>query len=136
MMCRQIGSILYRIIDTGIFILCLPFYAVAIPLIALHDRAVIRFRKVRMGMEITHWPACDQREDLRVVDISRLGEGLVGVQRREWNVLHHHRRSLPEPPFYDVVEYCSIRRFWLGSDRCGVHESISSDSHRLIRKVN
>lgn len=133
---RQIGSILYRIIDTGIFILCLPFYAVAIPLIALHDRAVIRFRKVRLGLEITHWPACDQREDLRVVDVSRLGEGLVGVQRREWNVLHQHRLSLPEPPFSNSVEFCNIRRFWLGSDRRGVHDSVAPDSDRRLRKVN
>ena len=67
-MWRQIGGILYRVIDTGIFALCLPFYAVAIPLIALHDRTLIRFGKVRLGLEITHWPACDQREDLRVVE--------------------------------------------------------------------
>ena len=122
-MCRRIGSILYRVVDTGIFVLCLPFYPVAILLIALQDWAVPRFGKVRLGLEITHWPACDQREDLRVVDISRLGEGLVGVQRREWNVLHHHRLNLPHPPFCDAVEFCSTRRFWLGSDRRSVLRS-------------
>lgn len=98
------------IVDTMILIICLPFYAVVIPAIALHGAIIIR-RRIRLGHEVSHWPALDIREDLRVVDVSRVANGQVGVQRRVWNVM---RFEGPPPPYPETVEYCTIREFWLG----------------------
>ncbi len=81
---------IYKIIDTAVFIICIPFYAIAIPLILLSNAMKLR-RKVYIGLEVTHWRTPDHREDLRVVDLSRLEEGLVGVHSRSWNVLHAPR---------------------------------------------
>ena len=109
--------ILYHIVDGTILILCLPFYAVAIPAVIICELAVVRLRKVRRGKIRVHWPAPDVREDLRVVDLRRLGEGLVGVRRRRWNVLYHCRDEMPPPSFSDQVESCTVAEFWLGPNR-------------------
>ena len=78
----RIGRAAYAVVDNAVLILCLPFYAVALPLIAMYEVVAPRVRKVRLGLEVCHWQAPDVREDLRVVDVSRLGEGVVGVRRR------------------------------------------------------
>ena len=108
----DVGRLLYRIVDTAIVVICLPAYAVLLPLAAAHAWVAPRLRRVRMGMEVSHWPAHDQREDLCVVDISRLSDHLVGVRRRTWNVLH--RRGLPPPPYDDAVEFWPVADFRLG----------------------
>ena len=58
---------LYRVVDTVVVIVCLPFYAVVTPLI-LVDQWFRQRRKVRVGVEVTHWPLRDVREDFLVVD--------------------------------------------------------------------
>jgi hypothetical protein len=105
--------LLYKIVDSVILLLCLPFYAVAVPLIALHQFIVLRVCWVRPGQDVTHWPKPDVREDLRVVDVSRIGEGLVGVQRRTWNVLYDRT----PPPYSQAVQYCTLAEFWFGNAR-------------------
>ncbi len=107
------GHLAYKIVDTAILILCLPFYAVFVPLIAAYQAIAIRSREVRLGQRIRRWSEPDVEEELRVVDISRLADGLVGVQRRTWNVLYGET----EPAFSESVEFCSIGEFWFGSSR-------------------
>lgn len=101
--------LLYNVADRLIFVICLPFYAVAIPL-ALVFEWLIQMRPVRLGQHVVHWPAKDIREDYLVVDVSRIHEGLVGIQRRRWGILGW-RGELPV--FSDTVEFISIRRFWV-----------------------
>lgn len=100
----------YRIMDTVILVLCLPFYAVVIPWAWVHDRLRQR-RRVRLGQEVTHWPLRDVREDYVVVDVSRQDEGLVGICRRRWNLLG--RRGQSAPPYREQVEYIRRERFWV-----------------------
>ena len=107
------GRALYKFVDTTIFILCLPFYAVAVPAWLLIEFTVPRVRNVRLGKVLQRWQRPDVREELRVVDVSRLDEGLVGVQRRVWNVLYGES----PPPFPEAVEYCTVGEFWFGNLR-------------------
>ena len=124
-MCR----VLYKIVDTVILILCLPFYAVAVPVLALYEVIVPRVRRVRVGLEVCHWPAPDVREDLLVVDVSWLNKGLVGVRRRVWNVLY--ARGAAPPPYPEAVEYCTVSDFWLGPARL-----LKRRSSRLVRRAD
>ena len=107
------GRALYKIVDTTILILCLPLYAVVVPVWLLIEFTVLRVRKVRLSKVIQRWQRPDVREELRVVDFSRLDEGLAGVQRRVWNVLY---RKTP-PAFPEAVDYCTVRVFWFGDLR-------------------
>jgi hypothetical protein len=107
------GRLLYKIVDTVILVLCLPFYAVVVPLFAIHQAIAIRTREVRPGQQIRRWSRPDVQEELRVVDVSRLDDGLVGVQRRSWNVLYGET----EPAFPESVEFCTLCEFWFGSTR-------------------
>ena len=107
------GRLVYKIVDTVILILCLPFYAVFVPLIAAHQAIAVRTREVRLGRQIRRWSKPDIQEELRVVYTSRLADGLVGVQRRTWNVLYGES----EPPFPDSVEFCTTGAFWFGSSQ-------------------
>jgi|GEM_PF-5730963 len=97
----------YVAVDRLIVLLCLPFYLIAMPLLYLHQRIKLR-RKVRVGLEVTHWPVRDLREDYQVVDTSRIPEQLVGIRRRQWDP-----RSPSAPPFSDDVEYIPVARFWV-----------------------
>ena len=108
------GRLLYRVVDTIIVTLCLPFYAVAVPLMRLHDWAVPRFRRVQLGIEVSHCPALDVREDLLVADVSQLVAGRVGVRRRTWHLLGHSRSSKRPPPYGEAVEFWPVAEFWLG----------------------
>ena len=107
------GRLLYKIVDATIVVLCLPFYAIVLPLIAAHQAIAVRTREVRLGQQVRRWSRPDVEEELRVVDVSRLEDGLVGVQRRTWNVLYGEK----EPAFPDVVEFCTLGDFWFGSSR-------------------
>ncbi|MBC7772707.1 MAG: hypothetical protein H7210_09460 [Pyrinomonadaceae bacterium] len=103
-------KVLYTIVDTLILLICLPFYAIAVPALLLWEW-VLQRRSVRLGMETTHWPGFDLREDSIVVDVSRVDEGLVGIRRRRWGVYG----GGPMPPYPDTVEYISLRSFWVPS---------------------
>lgn len=98
----------YRVSDMIIVVLCIPFYVVVIPLIRLHEWWSRR-RSVRLGLEITHWPAHDRREDYLVADVSRVREGLVGIRRRTFNV----RDVAERPPYPAEIEYIPVPRFWV-----------------------
>jgi hypothetical protein len=99
----------YKVIDTLILILCLPFYAIFVPLLALYQWRRQR-RPVHVGLELTDWPSPDNRVDTCVVDASRVSEGLVGVRRRRWNVLHTGPLA---PPYPDAVEYITLKELWV-----------------------
>jgi hypothetical protein len=99
---------LSTLVDVPILVLCLPFYAVAIPAMRLVDWRRAR-RPIHVGLEINSWYARDIREDRVAIDLSRLSEGLVGVKRRRWCVL---RYVGPPPPYPDRVQYISRREFW------------------------
>ncbi len=98
----------YRVIDTAILIVCLPFYAVVTPLI-LAEEWFRQRRRVRVGFEVTYWPAHDVREDFIVVDVSRASEGFVGIRRRRWGLLG----SDGPPPYAAAVEFIPVARFWV-----------------------
>jgi hypothetical protein len=51
-----------------------------------------------VGKEIIHWPAKGIREDIVVVDLSRIADELIGVKRRPYGM----------PEFPDGTEYCSV----------------------------
>lgn len=108
---RRTGRVLYNIIDIIVVILCLPFYAVVVPLRVLYEMITVRVGKIRLGAEAFHWIDRERRQDLLVVDISRIDDGVVGVRRRMY-----FRGSVP-PPFDDAIEYCTISEFWLGPNR-------------------
>ena len=99
---------LHKLIDTLIFVVCIPFYAVFIPF-ALACEWLMQKRPVRLGQQVVHWPAKDLREDYLVADISRLNEGLVGVKRRRWGTFGGNN----PPPFPEAVEFMSLPRFWV-----------------------
>ena len=105
---KTVGRIIYRVFDTAIVILCLPFYAVVTPIMLAEQWARQRHR-VRIGLEVTHWPARDLREDYVVVDTSRVSEGLVGIRRRKWGVLG----TTEFPPYGQTVEFIAVARFWV-----------------------
>ena len=107
------GRVFHKIVDTVVLIFCLPLYAVVVPLMMSYQFIVPRVRHVRIGHQQCRWQKPDVREELRVVDISRLDLGLVGVQRRIWNVLYHQIA----PPFPESVEYCTLSEFWFGNSR-------------------
>jgi hypothetical protein len=65
----------------------------------------LKERTLREGVCLVRWPAKDLREDIRIVDLSRLSEHVVGVQKRRYCVLH---RTEPPPQFGDV-EYVLSR---------------------------
>jgi len=94
--------------ETLIVVLCLPFYAVAVPAFVTFEW-LIQKRRVRPGLEITHWPAKGVREDYLVVDVSRTTEGVVGIRRRRWGV----RGAASPPPYPQEVEFISVKRFWV-----------------------
>ena len=98
----------YKIADAVILVICLPFYALAIPLVLAHDW-LMRRRGVRLGQGVTHFPARDVREDYIVVDVSRLQEGLVGIRRRTWYL----RGGREAPPFSEDIEYIRRDEFWV-----------------------
>ena len=100
---------LYKLVDTIIVVLCLPFYLIAIPVLFLYQWLLQR-RGVRLGLEVTHWPAKGIREDCLVVDVSRVGEGIVGIRRRRWGVFGSGGSP---PPYPDAVEYIRINRYWV-----------------------
>lgn len=98
----------YRVVDTIVVVLCIPFYVVVTPLILLHEWWSQR-RPVRLGLEITHWPARDLREDYLVADVSRTAEGLVGIRRRCFGTLG----ATEVPPYPEEVENIPVARFWV-----------------------
>lgn len=54
---------------------------------------------------IVRWPAKDLREDVLVVDVSRLTEDQVGVRRRRNGVFG---RVGPPPAYPDEVEFVEL----------------------------
>jgi hypothetical protein len=108
---RRTERILYNLFDVIIIILCLPFYAVVVPIRVLYEMIIVRVSKIRPGAEISHWINRERRQELLVVDISRIDDGVVGVRRRVY-----WRNSKP-PPFDDAIEYCTISEFWFGPNR-------------------
>lgn len=104
------GRILYRIIDGVVLTFCLPFYLVVIPIALLYQLCKPRICKLRPGQIVRRWQRPDVLEELRVIDVSRLDQGVVGFQQRSWNVL----RGESAPDFPETVEHCSLGEFWFG----------------------
>ena len=99
----------YNVVDTLVFVLCLPFYAIFVPILLI-EQWLRQKRRVRLGLEVTHWPARDVREDYLVVDVSRMDEGLVGIRRRLFSPLW--KRGSP-PPYDEEIVYIRRERFWV-----------------------
>ncbi|WP_425615835.1 hypothetical protein NA78x_005767 [Anatilimnocola sp. NA78] len=101
-----------RILEAIVLVICFPFYAVAIPFMLLYEWIVPRVRKVSLGLQLRRWVKPDVLEEIQAVDVSRLADGLVGVVRRQWNVLYHK----DPPAFPQEIEFCTISYFWLGHE--------------------
>lgn len=79
------------------------------PIVLLYRFITIR-RKIYVGLEVQHSIALDIVRELRVVDVSRLDDGFVGIQSRE-RISHTSDNA---PPHSDDVEYWSTKEFWFG----------------------
>lgn len=99
---------LYRVVDTVVVIVCLPFYAVVAPLMLLGEWFRQR-RKVRVGLEVTHWPLMDVREDFL---ISRCLASRRGVR---WHPPSQVGSAWPRKraPYDSAVEFIPVPRFWV-----------------------
>jgi hypothetical protein len=58
-----------------------------------------------LGKEFNRIRGPDRRDDLLVVDLSRIEEDLVGVRRRVWYLLGHKG---PFPEFGLEIEYVNL----------------------------
>ena len=106
------GKSLYLAFDLVVFAVCVPFYVVAVPLICLLEW-IAQQRPVRLGLEISHCPGRDWREDYLVVDVSRVKEGLVGVRQRSFCTMN--RGGHGAPPYSETIDFIRIERFWVPS---------------------
>jgi hypothetical protein len=92
---------LYKAVDTVILVICLPFYALFVPLYLVGKRVsqidVIRQwywrRTYREGTEVSRFIACDIRRDVQVIDASKIGQGIITARTRTWNVLYARRHA-------------------------------------------
>ena len=64
----------------------------------------LKTRRLCEGQVIVHWPLTDVREDVLVVDLSRLNENVVGVKRRTYGVM----LRVQPPPYPEEVEYVGM----------------------------
>lgn len=106
----KVGSRLYTVVDTLVVILCLPFYAVLFPCVAVYQFAAVKRRLIHVGTTATHLSGLEIKKELRVVDVSRLSQGVVGYQKRD--VFLRDREIVR--PFSDEIEYCTRGEFWFG----------------------
>ncbi len=65
----------------------------------------LKKRRLYPGKVLVRWPRKDLREDVEVVDLSRLDENLVGVRRRQYSLY----RPLDPPPA-GGVEFVEVDR--------------------------
>jgi hypothetical protein len=74
---------------------------------AKERRMFLWLKKWRLypGKVVVRWPLKDVREDILIVDLSRLQEHLVGVRRRRYGV---YRRSEPPPGYPAEVEFVDL----------------------------
>lgn len=105
-MARQ--SPLHVITEFTILAICLPLFAFLVPGVWIYERLLL-FRTIRVGTIVSHHPALDMREDRVVVDVSRLGEGLVGIKRRRQGMLG----TPPPSAWSEAVEFITVKEFWV-----------------------
>jgi hypothetical protein len=101
-------NFIVRLLELIILFLCLPFYLIAFPVIKISQYFKQR-KPIKLGMEAVRWPKRDLREDIKVVDLSRLHEGFVGVCKRRYNIL----RCKAIPPYGEQVIYITVADFWV-----------------------
>jgi hypothetical protein len=65
----------------------------------------LKKRRLYPGKVLVRRPAKDVREDVLVVDLSRLGEDLVGVRRRRYGV---YGLNDPPPEYPAEVEFIAL----------------------------
>ncbi|MFI4883214.1 MAG: hypothetical protein ACIAQU_11580 [Phycisphaerales bacterium JB064] len=106
---KWVGLAAYWTIEILVLVLAVPVMIALYPLFLLSEQLKIR-KRIYEGLEVTHWPARDAREDYKVADTSRLEEGLVGVHTRSFGCLY----NIEIPAFSDQIEFITIKQFWLG----------------------
>jgi hypothetical protein len=68
-------------------------------------------RKYRPGRVISRFLAPDVRQDVEVVDVSRIESGTISARVRTWNVLYTAKGLARQPPFSDIREI-EIKNLW------------------------
>ena len=104
----------YRVVDALIFIICLPFYAVALAVMLigkLVPRPMVerlrnwwRRRTFREGRVVSKFIARDVRRDIVVVSAARIDEGFITGRVRTTNVLYLSKGLIPESKFEEARE--------------------------------
>ncbi|GEM_PF-2005289 len=86
---------------------------------------------IHEGREITLWPGKDFREDILIVDCSKIKDNIVGVKRRMWGTFRflgdYSPASVPEYP--DKVEYVNVKDLFTPSSEEKVYEYFKADNN-------
>ncbi len=70
----------------------------------------LKKRSLREGKVIVRWPAKDIKEEVMIVDLSKLNDNLVGVKRRRYNMMNHPM----DPPSFGELEFLGLREVFEG----------------------
>lgn len=99
-----------KVVDTLIFIICLPLYALALPVMLVDKllprrlRNWWRRRTLREGRVVSQFIACDIRRDIWVVSAARIDDGLITGRVRTTNVLYVSKGLVPPSDFEEARE--------------------------------
>ena len=126
----------YKIVDTLIFIICLPVYAVVL-LVMLVGKLVPRplrnwwrRRTLREGRVFTHFIAHDVRRDILVVSAARIDEGLITARVRTTNVLYLSKGFVRQSEFEEARELRIDEMWsWTGESWGGLPDGTSIMDH-------
>lgn len=100
----------YRVVDTLVLIICLPLYALILPvmlagkLVPRRLRNWWRRRTLREGRVVSQYIACDVRRDILVVSAAGIDEGFITARVRTTNVLYLSKGLVPQPEFEEARE--------------------------------
>jgi len=131
----------YRVVDTLILIICLPFYAAAMAVMLVgrlcpHGlRNWWRRRTLREGRVVSQFIARDVRRDILVVSAARIDEGLITGRVRTTNVLYHSKGLIPQSEFEEARELRIDEMWrWTGNSWGGLPDGTSLLEHRRGRQ--
>ncbi|MEM8883355.1 MAG: hypothetical protein AAGD14_04760 [Planctomycetota bacterium] len=127
---------IYKVVDTIVFIICLPVYAVAFALMMLARLVPHRVRDgsrrfpLREGRVVSRFIARDVRRDILVVSTARIDEGYITGRVRTTNLLYQYRGLVPESEFGESREIRIDEMWhWTGKSWGGLPDGTSIVDH-------
>lgn len=133
----------YRVVDTLILIICLPFYAAALAvmlvgrLFSRRLRNWWRRRTLREGRVVSRFIARDVRRDILVVSAAKIDEGLITGRVRTTNVLYLSKGLVPRSEFGPPEELRLDELWhWSGKTWGGLPDGTSIVDHLGDRSSN